>query len=103
MSTANSTRKGTRLTRADKRQIRGEVVDAARRTGSRAYQFAYDGDQKVQVTGFPNGRATIEPVLDNGVSIEPRRLLLAAGVPARWLGVGTLLLAAAAEALRVLA
>lgn len=101
MSTENSKTKGTPLTRADKKHIRREVVDQARKTGSRAYQFAYDGDQKVQVTGFPNGQATTEPVLENGASLEPRRLLTALGVPARWIGVGTAALALAVEVARV--
>jgi hypothetical protein len=101
MSTENSVEKGSKLTRSSKRQIRREVVDAARRTGARAFQFAWDGDQKVQITGFPNGRATQEPVLDNGASIEPRQLLTALGVPARWLGVASAAVVLIGEVLRV--
>lgn len=89
MSTENSREKGTRLKRRDKQVVRAEVVSAAQRTGKRAFQYAWDGDDKVQITGFPNGRATIERVTVSGVSVEPRRLLLAAGVPARYVGVGT--------------
>lgn len=101
MSTANSRRKGTKLTRKDKQAIRREVVALSQRTGNRAYQYAWDGDQKVQITGFPNGQATIENVLDDGVSVEPRKLLTALGVPTRWLGVGTAVLVVLAEVLRV--
>jgi hypothetical protein len=101
MSTENSTTKGTRLTRRDKQFVRAEVVSAAQLTGKRAFQYAWDGDQKVQITGFPAGRATIENVTEAGVSIEPRRLLLAAGFPARYVGVAAAVLAVAAEVLRV--
>lgn len=103
MSTENSVTKGTRLKRSDKKVIRNEVVVAAQRTGKRAFQYAWDGDQKVQITGFPNGRATIEKVTAAGVSVEPRRLLLAVGVPARWVGVGSAVLVVALEVLRVVA
>jgi len=99
MSTENSRTKGTRLKRADKKIIRSEVVEAARHTGARAYQYAWDEDQKVQVTGFPNGKATIERVTVGGLSVEPRKLLLSLGVPARYVGVGTALLLLALEVL----
>lgn len=102
MSTTNSKQRGSGLTRQSKQYVRREVIQTAVRTGARAYQFAYDGDQKVQITGFPNGRATIQPVLENGVSVEPAKLLLAIGVPARWVGVGVAVLAVAAELARVL-
>lgn len=103
MSTENSVTQGTPLKRSDKKIIRNEVVVAAQRTGKRAFQYAWDGDQKVQITGFPNGRATIEKVTAAGVSVEPRKLLLAAGVPARWVGVGSAVLVVALEVLRVVA
>lgn len=103
MSTENSVTQGTPLKRSDKKIIRNEVVVAAQRTGKRAFQYAWDGDQKVQITGFPNGRATIEKVTAAGVSVEPRRLLLAVGVPARWVGVGSAVLVVALEVLRVVA
>lgn len=99
MSTENSRTRGTVLSRADKKIIRAEVVAAARQTGARAFQYAWDGDQKVQVTGFPNGRATIERVTVGGVSVEPRRLLLALGVPARYVGLAAAALVLAVEVL----
>lgn len=104
MSTENSRTKGTPLKRRDKQFIRSEVVLAAQRTDKRAFQYAWDKHDKVQITGFPNGRATIERVDLNGVSIEPRKLLLAAGVPARYVGAASLAFVLVADVLsRVLA
>lgn len=99
MSTENSVIEGTPLTRLDRKVIRAQVVQLAQHTNARAYQFAWDGDQKVQITGFPSGKATVEKVNVAGLSLEPRRLLTAFGVPTRWLGVGTLALALVAEVL----
>lgn len=91
------TEKGTRLTVAEKRAIRAELVRLARTTGHRAYRFAWDRDGKVQVTAFPSGKSTIERVSDAGLSLEPRRRLLAAGVSARVVGVACAALAVAAD------
>lgn len=96
-----TTQKGEKLTRKHKQAIRAEVVDVAKQTGARAYKFAWDGDKQVQVTGFPNGQATVEEVTVAGVSVAPRQLLSSLGVPTRWLGVASAAVVVLAEVVRV--
>lgn len=97
MSTPNSVNPETKLTRSDRIAIRKQEIRDAEHTGRRAYQFAWDAGQKVQITGFPDGRATIEKVDVGGLSLEPRKLLTRWGVPTRWLGVGSLAIVLAAD------
>jgi hypothetical protein len=96
------TTKGRRLSTAERRAIRANLVRLARQTGARTYQFAWDRDQKVQITAFPSGRSTVKDVDDAGLSLEPERLLTALGVPARWMGVALAAFALAGELARLL-
>lgn len=90
------TEQGKRLSARDRRQIRAELLAVAHQTGNRAYTFRFDGDKRVEFRAFPDGRTVSSEVTEKGVSVEPQRRLLAAGLPARYVGVaGGLLLIAA--------
>ncbi len=94
------TEQGKSLTLADKRTIRAELVQLARQTGSRAFSFRWDGDDKVEYRAFPDGKCVVSKVTDGGISVEPQRSITLAGVPARvaWaVAAGAALLAVVAE------
>lgn len=92
--------KGKRLSTADKRAIRGELVTLARTTGARAYSFRWDGDTKVEFRAWPDGKCVVSPVADNGVSTAPQRKLTLAGVEARLVGAAAVGVAVAVEVVR---
>ncbi len=77
------TEPGQRLTLADKRTIRAELVQVARQTGTRAFSFRYDGDVLVEFRAFPDGKCVVSKVTEAGVSVEPQRRVTLAGVSAR--------------------
>lgn len=90
---------GQRLSLANKRAIRAEVVQLARQTGTRAYTVRYDGDARVEFRAWPDGRCVVSPVEARGVSLEPPRRVTPAGVSTRAVAAGGAGLAVLADVL----
>ena len=76
--------KGQKLSAADHRAIRDELVGLAKQTGSRAFTVRYDGDGRFEFRAWPNGKMVKQPLDDAvDISVDVPRLLSRVGVDAR--------------------
>lgn len=92
--------RGRKLTLADKRQIRAEVVAMARQTGARAFTIRYDGDTKFEFRAWPDGRCVKQKLsAERDLSVAPATRIILTGVEARVVGVAVVVLAIVGEVL----
>ena len=69
--------RGAQLGPLQRRSIKRDHVELARRTGSYAYRFAWDRGQLLEIRAWPTGRCQVTPMDPNGRPTgRARRLLL---------------------------